>query len=40
VLREPGRTEVEALGSDLEEQAPELDDLPVLEHDRGKGEPE
>jgi branched-chain amino acid transport system permease protein len=25
VLREPGRTEVEALGSDMEEQAPELD---------------
>ncbi|MEN3304496.1 MAG: branched-chain amino acid transport system permease protein [Micromonosporaceae bacterium] len=41
VLREPGRTEVEALGSDLEEQAPELDEeLAVLEHDRGKGEPE
>jgi branched-chain amino acid transport system permease protein len=28
VLREPGRTEVEALGSDMEEQAPELDTLP------------
>ncbi len=40
VLREPGRTEVEALGSDMEEQAPELGDLPVLEHDHGKGEPE
>jgi branched-chain amino acid transport system permease protein len=40
VLREPGRTEVEALGSDMEEQAPELDEVAVLEHDRGKGEPE
>ncbi|HKS99574.1 MAG TPA: branched-chain amino acid ABC transporter permease [Rugosimonospora sp.] len=45
VLREPGRTEVEALGSDMEQQAPELDaavldEPPVLERDPGKGEPE
>lgn len=27
VLREPGRTEVESLGSDMEEQAPDLDEV-------------
>jgi branched-chain amino acid transport system permease protein len=51
VLREPGRTEMEALGSDMEQLAPELDeavlheeavltpDEAVLERDAGKGEP-
>jgi branched-chain amino acid transport system permease protein len=35
VLREPGRTEAEALGADMEEQAPELEALPegVIHHD-------
>jgi branched-chain amino acid transport system permease protein len=46
VLREPGRTEAEALGSDMEQQAPELDhvvlehDGAVLERDAGKGDPQ
>ncbi|GAA1814633.1 hypothetical protein GCM10009682_39670 [Luedemannella flava] len=31
VLREPGRTEAEALGADLEAPAPELDALPEIE---------
>jgi branched-chain amino acid transport system permease protein len=30
VLREPERTDVEALGSDLEEQAPELDAIAAV----------
>jgi branched-chain amino acid transport system permease protein len=40
VLREPGRTEVEALGSDMEEQAPDLDEIEALDPGRGKGGPE
>jgi branched-chain amino acid transport system permease protein len=48
VLREPGRTEMEALGSDMEQPAPELDAVvleereeePVLERDAGKGGPQ
>jgi branched-chain amino acid transport system permease protein len=46
VLREPGRTEVEALGSDMEAQAPELEEVvlgegePEPERDAGKGDPE
>ena len=34
VLREPGRTEAEALGADMEAPAPELDDVrPAIDTD-------
>ena len=36
VLREPERTEMEALGSDMEEQAPELETITVAPADDGK----
>jgi branched-chain amino acid transport system permease protein len=38
VLREPGRTEVESLGSDLEAQAPELEDATASTPDGGTSE--
>jgi len=41
VLREPGRTEAEALGADMEEQSPELEAMPddVIHHRTDPGGP-
>ena len=36
ILREPGRTEAESLGADMEQAAPELDMLVEHQYDAGK----